>query len=101
MDSFPLHEHIVSLETEIPPPQYIEDNPVFDLSLVFPDIKADISSVDILGPWPEIDEDTMDKNQLQALKRMITSRLAIVQGPPGTGKTYTSVLVRYSGLICV
>ena len=69
---------------------------MFDLSLVFPDEASEVTSVDVLGEWPKIKETTMDQNQLRALKRMITSRLAIVQGPPGTGKTYTSVLVRYT-----
>ncbi|KAF8429157.1 putative DEAD box helicase [Tirmania nivea] len=89
--NFPLHEHIVSIETEIPPPQYIQDEPVLNLSLAFPDI-GDLTSVNVLGQWPKIKESIIDQNQLQALKRMITSQLAIVQGPPGTGKTYTSVL---------
>lgn len=85
----------MSLEPEIPPPEYIKDNPIFDLSSIFPDAQNDsgVRNVDVLDEWPKIKETTMDQNQLSALKRMVTNRLAIVQGPPGTGKTYTSVLV--------
>lgn len=96
MVSFPLHEHIVSLDAKIPPPEYIKESPILDLSLVFPDAESStgVNKFDVLGQWPTIKETTMDPNQLNALKRMITRRFAIVQGPPGTGKTYTSVLVR-------
>lgn len=85
----------MSLEPEIPPPDYIKENPIFDLSPVFPDEPSDseVKNVDVLGEWPKVKETSMDQNQLSALRRMITRRLAIVQGPPGTGKTYTSVLV--------
>ena len=84
----------MSLEPEIPPPDYIKDNPIFDLSPIFEDVQdvSEVNNVDVLGEWPEV-KTTMDPNQLRALKRMITKRLAIVQGPPGTGKTFTSVLV--------
>ncbi|KAF8469115.1 P-loop containing nucleoside triphosphate hydrolase protein [Kalaharituber pfeilii] len=92
--NFPLHEHIVSLNPDIPPPQYLADDPILDLSHIFPDADSStgVQSCNVLERWPRIKETTMDKNQLKALQRMITKRLAIVQGPPGTGKTYTSVL---------
>ena len=36
-------------------------------------------------------ESNLDSSQTDALRRILTKRLAIVQGPPGTGKTHVSV----------
>ena len=48
---------------------------------VFPDE----DSIRVLGKWPE--SSVLDDSQLDALRQILTKRLAIVQGPPGTGKT--------------
>ncbi|KAI5796314.1 DEAD box helicase, partial [Peziza echinospora] len=92
--NFPLNNHIVSLENDIPAPEYLQNDPWFDLSKLSKNTEDDpkFKRCNILEEWPPVDKDDMDANQLNALKRMITKRLAIVQGPPGTGKTYTSVL---------
>jgi len=48
-------------------------------------------NVDVLRGFPEDIQSSMDKSQMSACQRMLTSRIAIIQGPPGTGKTYTSI----------
>lgn len=50
-----------------------------------------LNNVDVLQNFPSIPNSGMDDSQMNACKRMLTSRVAIVQGPPGTGKTFTSV----------
>ena len=45
----------------------------------------------MLSNWPTERMADMDPSQWQALRQIITKRLAIVQGPPGTGKTFVSV----------
>ena len=47
--------------------------------------------VNVLEDWPEHMESNLDSSQTDALRRILTKRLAIVQGPPGTGKTHVSV----------
>ena len=46
--------------------------------------------VDITREWPQSPTDSLDETQWEALKGILTNRLAVVQGPPGTGKTYVS-----------
>ena len=89
--SFPLSDHIVSLNTDVQPPPYIVDQPCKDLSHLFRSEHTDFARVDILESWPEADCE-LDSSQLEALQRILTKRLAIIQGPPGTGKTFVSVV---------
>ncbi|CAI4214203.1 unnamed protein product [Parascedosporium putredinis] len=51
--------------------------------------------IDITAPFPENTPSVtgMDLSQLEAIRRMISSEIAIIQGPPGTGKTFVSVAV--------
>jgi helicase required for RNAi-mediated heterochromatin assembly 1 len=48
-------------------------------------------NVDVLRDFPSDMDSGMDKSQMSACQKMLTSRVAIVQGPPGTGKTFVSV----------
>jgi helicase required for RNAi-mediated heterochromatin assembly 1 len=48
-------------------------------------------NIDVLRDFPQNLNSSMDKSQMSACEKMLTSRIAIVQGPPGTGKTFTSV----------
>ncbi len=89
LSSFPLTEQIVSLSQDIEPPQYVLQQPCKDLSHLFkPQQGKDFRNVDVLENWPEDVESDLDASQIDALRRILTKRLAIVQGPPGTGKTY-------------
>ncbi|CUS08376.1 unnamed protein product [Tuber aestivum] len=92
-DNFLLHEHICSLDQDVPPPDYLKSSPTLNLSSLFPDVhdKESLEEVDILHNWPTTIQSTMDKTQLRALRTILTNRVAIIQGPPGTGKTTVSV----------
>ena len=86
---FPLSEHIVDLVREVPPPAYLQLQPLKNLTQVFPD--ADVLNVDVLNEWPSNLPSQLDSSQMDALRRIIAKRLAIVHGPPGCGKTHVSV----------
>ena len=82
------------MDQDVPPPDYLEKSPTLNLSSLFPDVRdrESLEEVDVLRGWPAAVHSTMDKTQQQALKTILTNRVAIVQGPPGTGKTWVSVV---------
>jgi len=92
-ENMPLKDHIVYLDKDVGPPQYLKENPVYNLAAIFPDTRdqESVEEVNILEGWPQDVESSMDKSQTDALRTILTKRIAVVQGPPGTGKTYTSV----------
>ena len=92
-EKFPLQEHFVNLETAIPPPTYIMENPVRDLRPIssIEMNQQELRDVDVLREWPSKIHDNLDPSQMTALNTILTKQLSIVQGPPGTGKTYVSV----------
>lgn len=82
-EEFPLSEHLVGVQREVEAPQYILDNPKMDLTSVLTyDKQQTYENVDILRQWPKQPQSELDDSQLQALRRILTKRLAIVQGPP-------------------
>ncbi|KAF2469321.1 uncharacterized protein BDR25DRAFT_343720 [Lindgomyces ingoldianus] len=90
---FPLSEHLVQAQSQVDAPIYVQQNPFKDMSsLVALEENNIFENVDILKEWPSSSSHGLDKSQSNALKRILTKRLAIVQGPPGTGKTYISVV---------
>ncbi|KAF2213954.1 hypothetical protein CERZMDRAFT_110938 [Cercospora zeae-maydis SCOH1-5] len=91
-EPFPLSEHILSAQTTISPPKYISEQPCLSLASVLSgNAHESFENVDVVNSWPLQPESSLDGSQLQALRRILTKRLAIVQGPPGTGKTHVSV----------
>ena len=52
----------------------------------------DFVNVNVLDDWPRTNPSVLDASQFEALRRILTKRLAIIQGPPGTGKTHVSVV---------
>lgn len=95
-----MQNHIVGLDRDIKAPQYIEDQPLVDLSsleqrdefIAAGDADPDqYINVDVLKDFPKNMNSGMDQSQMLACEKMLTNRIAIVQGPPGTGKTFTSV----------
>jgi helicase required for RNAi-mediated heterochromatin assembly 1 len=85
----------VGVQKHVEPPAYLKKNPYVDMaSLVALDEEDAFRNVNVLNEdeWPDNKSHGLDRSQSQALKRILTSRLAIVQGPPGTGKTYVSVV---------
>jgi helicase required for RNAi-mediated heterochromatin assembly 1 len=71
-------------------PEYVEDDPIMDLSHVTKD-DADFRYDVVHRPMPE-DAALLDKSQMDALHQILTKELALIQGPPGTGKTHVSVI---------
>ncbi|CAO2653891.1 Nn.00g106240.m01.CDS01 [Neocucurbitaria sp. VM-36] len=92
-EPFPMSKYLVHAQRNVEPPAYIAHNPYVNLSsLVSMEESADFENVNVLEEWPSASSHSLDKSQSKALKRMLTSELAIVQGPPGTGKTFVSVV---------
>ena len=89
---FPLSEHIVDIVRQIPPPAYVEAQPRKDLSGLSASSDKEVLNVDVLTEWPVDIPCQLDASQMEALRRIVAKRLAIVQGPPGTGKTHVSVI---------
>ncbi|CAG8518315.1 8660_t:CDS:10 [Diversispora eburnea] len=100
-ETLPFQEHIIEGKSEIEIPKYLEkrmqSNPKYDFDKVpaFPDLEKHLgtSYIDITkdwNEWPHIDQMNAELHvtQYEALKRMLTRKLALIQGPPGTGKTY-------------
>lgn len=94
-EPFPLAEHLVDVQQKVPPPDYVRENTIMDLSQIFrssPDSRGYEYERTDLRRFPTNPPTTLDGSQLDALKRILTKRLALVQGPPGTGKTHVSVV---------
>ena len=98
-----MQEYLVKLQTKVEVPQYRLNAPSMDIRSIAHDNMPGLMDINVLETWPAIQEagvssnnpddmtSGMDKSQIEALKRILTKKLAIIQGPPGTGKTYTSV----------
>lgn len=91
-ESFPLSEHIVDIQRDIGPPQYLEQQNLKNMSSLFSTAGDEVLNMNILEEWPAGLSSDLDASQMDALKRILAKRLAIVQGPPGTGKTHVSVI---------
>ncbi|KAF2768378.1 P-loop containing nucleoside triphosphate hydrolase protein [Teratosphaeria nubilosa] len=91
-EPFPLSENLVKARREVLPPQYVVENPVYDLTSVLRNNKHETyENVHILQAWPSQPSSDLDASQIAALHHILARKLAIVQGPPGTGKTFVSV----------
>ncbi|PSN72156.1 P-loop containing nucleoside triphosphate hydrolase protein [Corynespora cassiicola Philippines] len=92
-EKFPLSEYLVRADQTVQSPNYVQLQPFYDMSsLVTMEESEAFQNVNILQQWPSTTSHGLDASQSDALKCMLTNRLAIVQGPPGTGKTYVSVV---------
>ena len=85
------------MERDIDSPLYLVDQPIKNLSLLYPTVSVENEvnrylEVDVIENWPQDPPPILDASQHDALERILTKELAIVQGPPGTGKTYVSVV---------
>ena len=91
-----MEEYLVNVGNNIEPPAYVKNHPVTNLNALVitsadavaiensPPSSDFLDNIDILNSnWPEIPESNLDRSQMQALKRMLTKKIAIVQGPPG------------------
>lgn len=91
-EDFPMAEHLVEMKRVIEAPQYVQDQPLKNLSKLSKTEGQDVRNVDVLNYWPSDLASELDTSQMEALRRILTKQLAIVQGPPGTGKTHVSVI---------
>lgn len=87
-----LYEHIVGVKSSVAAPDYVRSHPQRNLDCITTETQTRTlpKNINILREWPELPT-ALDDSQQQALRRMLTKRLAIIQGPPGTGKTFVSV----------
>ncbi|KAL4896040.1 P-loop containing nucleoside triphosphate hydrolase protein [Aspergillus ambiguus] len=90
-ETFPLAENICFLQPNIEPPAYVQQNPIVKLQSAIDETQRE-GKVDVLNGWPGAPTGDLDDTQWEALRQILTKRLAIVQGPPGTGKTFVSVV---------
>lgn len=94
-------KHIVALDKNIGPPTYVEESPYMNVNglsrgVVDPafgsamQAETDVSlyNVDVLKGIPEIPNSGMDESQMEACRRILTNKLAIIQGPPGMEKQW-------------
>lgn len=88
---FPLRQHICDLDPNVPVPDYVQADPVMDLSTLSRTTGEEETTFDVLKDFPPAPMGKLNVFQWQALKEMLTKALSIIQGPPGTGKTYVSV----------
>ncbi|KLJ09887.1 hypothetical protein EMPG_14680 [Blastomyces silverae] len=88
-EGFPFSEYLCDIQPNIEPPEYIKLNPFINMSAT--SIDESDAKIDVLNNWPSPPE-SLDSSQWNALRQILTKRLAIVQGPPGTGKTHVSVI---------
>jgi helicase required for RNAi-mediated heterochromatin assembly 1 len=92
-EQFPLANHLAALDKSIGAPDYLEENQFLDLSSLAAedcDDAAPLFNAKVLDEFPAIPTSELDASQMEACKRILTKKVAIVQGPPGTGKTFTS-----------
>lgn len=86
-ENFPFKKYIVDVETNISPPSYLSDNPVYTISNGLPASNPESKefTVKILSEetWPTSNELHMDQSQYDAYFAALTKQLAIIQGPPG------------------
>jgi helicase required for RNAi-mediated heterochromatin assembly 1 len=93
IEPFPLSEHLVDMQENVLPPEYVCEQPSMDMSEIFQSTPGDRTYERMdLRKWPEQPPTTLDSSQLSALQRILTKRLSLIQGPPGTGKTHVSVV---------
>lgn len=91
-EKFPLSEHLIDVQRSVEPPSYLAQSPILNLNAIFPQATGtNFADTNVLEHWPVDPPTPLDHSQQMALKRMLTTSVAIVQGPPGTGKTFVSV----------
>lgn len=78
-EPFPLAQHIIGVETHVKAPVYVKNNPEMNLGVAFEsDIPDRYADVDILKEWPTAPQTTLDASQLNALRHILSKRVAIV-----------------------
>ncbi|KAF2858937.1 P-loop containing nucleoside triphosphate hydrolase protein [Piedraia hortae CBS 480.64] len=89
-EPFPLSEHLVDAVPEVGEPDFVKEHPIMDLTGALGEDDPQYKEVNVITNWPDELQSSLDGSQLEALRRILTKKLAIVQGPPGAGKTFVS-----------
>ncbi|MCJ1309916.1 hypothetical protein MMC25_003577 [Agyrium rufum] len=89
-EHFPLAEQLIHIKRKVETPGYLLDSPVLNLAPILTNTEESLR-VNVLHDWPTKMDTTLDESQIEALRQMVTKKVAVVQGPPGTGKTYVAV----------
>ena len=97
VDTMPFKRYIVECNLQdIPSPLYIRTtgSASFNLTqaLGMKGIKPRVTIIDH-STWPHVDETSLDKSQLEAVKMALIQEISVIQGPPGTGKTYIGLKI--------
>ncbi|XP_068673108.1 NFX1-type zinc finger-containing protein 1-like isoform X2 [Montipora foliosa] len=100
-DTLPFKKYLVECSGEVDPPEYLRradsEPPVcYDLSKALGiDEVANATAVPVLQPeaWPAVNDISLNRSQLEALRTAITTEFSVIQGPPGTGKTYVGTKI--------
>ncbi|CAF4654475.1 unnamed protein product [Rotaria sp. Silwood1] len=97
-DKIPLEKYLLQCDTNVPLPNYFEQNSSIDFRPILVktsgehnEFDGDLSNVKDLSTWPNAQQLGLDESQYKALQLAITKSVALIQGPPGCGKTYLGV----------
>ncbi|CAK85699.1 unnamed protein product (macronuclear) [Paramecium tetraurelia] len=99
---FPFAEQIVFGSKVMPRPGYLDNQQVRNEGIVYDiDLKFDLHQqkrigqkerINIMREWPNVNTESLDESQLQAIKSILKNGISLIQGPPGTGKTFCGAL---------
>ncbi|KAJ5745331.1 ATP binding protein [Penicillium odoratum] len=90
-ESFSLGQYICHLDPNVAMADHVVRNPLMDLQSLAGVSIGERSVYNIFDDLPTAPMGSLNTIQWQALKEILTKRIALIQGPPGTGKTHVSV----------
>ncbi|KAJ5653266.1 ATP binding protein [Penicillium lividum] len=90
-ESFSLGQYIFHLDPNVAIADHVKRNPLMDLQSLAGVSTRERSVYNIINGLPTTPIGSLNTIQWQALKEILTKRIALIQGPPGTGKTHVSV----------
>ncbi|CAF4356443.1 unnamed protein product [Rotaria sp. Silwood2] len=97
-DQIPLEKYLLQCDTNVPLPNYFEQNSTIDFRPILiktggecNEFDGSLSNVKDLSTWPNAQQLGLDESQYKALQLAMTKSVALIQGPPGCGKTYLGV----------
>ena len=89
--NFGFYLELVKVDEQKPEMPSIYANGNLNVNHLFEDRSEDITVTNLVNNIEYGAGCRLDNSQYQAMKHMLSSRIAVVQGPPGTGKTYIGV----------
>lgn len=92
-NSSPLIDYILGWTCKVKPPNYIQDDTIFEFSAYNSQQVFVRSPVMNISKWFSASDMGLNEGQRKALHLALTNDIAIIQGPPGTGKTFLGVKI--------